>query len=195
MTRIRILPCPVMLGLILFAGLGLSACGGGTAADKAQPCTGATAIGNAVTGAGQDATPIRPASAAGLDGKLVVGYQGWFGCPGDFQDNQDWQHWFVNSVGLASMTFDAMPSVRGLDAADLCETGLARNSGGTVKLFSAQSQRVVTTHFRWMMEQGIDGAAVQRFVTGLSNAASQRRTEKVLANVQAAAKRTAVSST
>jgi hypothetical protein len=126
-------------------------------------------------------------TATSLSGKLVVGYQGWFGCPGDDGDNSDWQHWFVNAVSATTLTFDALPSVRGLDPADLCETGIARSSGGTVQLFSAQRQGVVSTHFQWMKEHGIDGAAVQRFVVELSDAARQRRTEKVLANARVAA--------
>jgi len=29
-----------------------------------------------------------------LDGKLMFGYQGWFGCPGDGSPLDTWEHWF-----------------------------------------------------------------------------------------------------
>ena len=32
------------------------------------------------------------AESDGLAGKFIVGYQAWFGCPGDFGDNNDWIH-------------------------------------------------------------------------------------------------------
>jgi len=39
-------------------------------------------------------------SADDLKGRLIVGYQGWFGCPNDFEDNKVWQHWFVKGVSF-----------------------------------------------------------------------------------------------
>ncbi|HEV2099596.1 MAG TPA: hypothetical protein VGR45_11810, partial [Stellaceae bacterium] len=39
------------------------------------------------------AAPLVGAAASGLDGKIIVGYQGWFGCPGDFPGNTSWLHW------------------------------------------------------------------------------------------------------
>jgi hypothetical protein len=44
------------------------------------------------------ATPAAADPADGLSGRLIVGYQGWFGCPGDYEGNKDWQHWFVKAV-------------------------------------------------------------------------------------------------
>jgi hypothetical protein len=50
-------------------------------------------------------------ASSGLDGKLIVGYQGWFGCPKDFEDNNAWQHWFVKGVRPEHLTVDLLPSV------------------------------------------------------------------------------------
>ena len=86
----------------------------------------------------------------GLAAKLIVGYQGWFGCPGDFENNRNWQHWFVKRVSPETLTVDLLPALHGIDEADLCDTGLKRADGSAVKLFSSQNPRIVATHFRWM---------------------------------------------
>jgi hypothetical protein len=127
-------------------------------------------------------------ASSGLDGKLIVGYQGWFGCPKDFEDNNAWQHWFVKDVRPEYLTVDLLPSVREIKPEDLCDTGLARSDGqGTIKLFSSQNPNVVGTHFRWMRDYGIAGAAAQRFISEMSRPEKKRRSDHVLKNIRAAA--------
>jgi hypothetical protein len=128
----------------------------------------------------------------GLTGRLFVGYQGWFGCPGDFEDNKNWQHWFVKGVRPENLTVDILPSVRNLKPEDLCDTGLPRTDGqGTIKLFSAQNPHVVAAHFAWMRDHNIDGAAAQRFLQPISqDPVKKRRSDHVLKNIQAAAEAT-----
>jgi hypothetical protein len=134
-------------------------------------------------------TPAAADPADGLSGRLVVGYQGWFGCPGDYEGNKDWQHWFVKAVRAEFLTVDILPSVGSLPAEELCDTGLPRQDGrGTVKLFSAQNADVVKAHFAWMRKHGIDGAAAQRFLGPVASDARLRsRSDHVLENVAAAA--------
>jgi len=128
----------------------------------------------------------------GLSGRLIVGYQGWFGCPNDFEKNANWQHWFVKGIRPEFLTVDILPSVRSLKPDDLCDTGLPRADGqGTIKLFSAQNPNVVAAHFAWMRDHGIDGAAPQRFLQPItSDPIKKRRSDHVLKNVQAAAEAT-----
>jgi hypothetical protein len=130
--------------------------------------------------------------ADGLSHRLIVGYQGWFGCPNDFEGNQNWQHWFVKGVRPEFLTVDLLPSVRSLSSADLCDTRLPRADGaGTIKLFSSQRAAVVAAHFGWMREHGIDGAAAQRFLGPVSSdPIKKRRSDNVLKNVRAAAEAT-----
>lgn len=179
--------------LTMLACVAMSSCGGGGGNDAALDASATAATASVLTATSTTSKQLLAAvqiplpASTGLSGKLVVGYQGWFGCPGDFEGNAGWQHWFHNTVSPTTVTFDMMPSVRGLDAADLCETGLGGNSGGRVQLFSAQRQGVVSAHFSWMKEHGIDGAAVQRFVVELSDTARRRRVENVLSNARVAA--------
>jgi hypothetical protein len=132
--------------------------------------------------------PTLAAGPDGISGRLIVGYQGWFGCPGDFEDNKSWQHWFDKDPGPQAFTVDMLPSTRELKPEDLCDTGLRRADGqGTIKLFSSQNPNVVALHFRWLREHGIDTAAAQRFVVAIANPANARRFDHVLRNVQSAA--------
>lgn len=126
--------------------------------------------------------------ANGLKGRLIVGYQGWFGCPGDYAGNNQWQHWFFKNTPDANhLSVDLLPSLRQLRQEDLCDTDLRRRDGSPIRLYSAQNERVVATHFQWMAEHGIDGAAAQRFVGPLANPQMKQRGDHVIMNVRAGA--------
>lgn len=144
-----------------------------------------------------------PSVASGLKGRLIVGYQGWFGCPGDVpaghqesatEDavaNTRWEHWFHNNSPRANdLAVDLLPAVGQYRPEDLCPTELRRTDGSPISVFSSQNPRVVNAHFRWMREHGIDGAAVQRFVGPLANPVLRRRSDRVLLNARAAAEAT-----
>lgn len=49
-----------------------------------------------------------PVDAASIDGKHLVGYQGWFGTPDDGQDN-GWDHWFGGNATANLANFDFWP--------------------------------------------------------------------------------------
>ena len=130
------------------------------------------------------------AAPAGLDGRLIVGYQGWFGCPGDDGENKQWQHWFDGPAAPASLTVEILPSLREFKTADLCDTGLKRRDGSAVYVFSSQNPQVVARHFEWMRAQGIDGVAFQRFVSHTQHADLRKRSDNVLRHVRASAEQT-----
>jgi len=88
------------------------------------------------------------------------------------------------------LTVDLLPSLRGLKPEDLCDTGLARADGKGRSAVLVAKPHVVAAHFRWMRDAGVDGAAVQRFVAGLSDPIKKSRMDHVLKNVQAAAEAT-----
>ena len=141
--------------------------------------------------AGHEATfSAEPAAkpATGLKFRLIVGYQGWFGCPEDMPGNTRWEHWFYkNDPRVEHLAVDLLPSVAQFRSADLCATNLRRADGSTISVFSSQNARVVATHFQWMRDHGIDGAAVQRFVGPLATPELKRRSDRVLLNTRSAA--------
>jgi hypothetical protein len=127
-------------------------------------------------------------ASRGLSGRVIVGYQGWFGCPGDFEGNPYWQHWFLGEIKAEHLTVDILPDTTGLSDTDLCDTGLPRSDGkGTVKLFSSLNANVVRSHMDALRRAQIDGIAVQRFVAALNNDKKRRRMDQVLRNLLAAA--------
>ncbi|KWW39399.1 hypothetical protein ACUXAV_003748 [Cupriavidus metallidurans] len=130
------------------------------------------------------ATETSPLASSGLAGKLLVGYQGWFGCPGDADGNKLWQHWFTRGNDPRFMMVDLLPATQLLSTSELCDTGLQTNDGNALRLYSAQNPRIVAVHLTWMRDHGIDGAAVQRFVGSLADPVMHKRVNRVLDNVR-----------
>ena len=125
-----------------------------------------------------------------LNGKVMVGYQGWFNCPGDGA-RLGWKHWTrsrKNEFGPGNVTVDLWPDVSELDAEERYATGFKRADGSAAEVFSSANRKTVLRHFRWMRDYGIDGAFLQRFATGLSGPASLRNNNTVLSHVREGAK-------
>lgn len=129
------------------------------------------------------------AAADGLDGRLIVGYQGWFGCPGDFEGNRAWQHWFQGEPSPQTLTVDQLPALDAFPKQELCDTGLKRPDGRPLYVFSSQNRKIVDQHLEWMRRHGIDGLAFQRFAAHLPEAALARRSDNVLGHIRRSAER------
>lgn len=99
-------------------------------------------------------------------GKITVGYQGWFAAVGDGSPINAWWHW-SNDWSKAPNNTDpsaikSWPDVR--EYTSTYQTGYANlGNGQPAKLFSSFTDQTVDTHFKWMEQNGIDAAALQRF--------------------------------
>ena len=120
--------------------------------------------------------------ASTLTGKLIMGYQGWFACPGDAA-KLGWGHW----MNAAGPTVDMLPDLTDVPAADRCPTPMKRADGQPVELFSSFDPAVVERHFLWMRQYGLDGVALQRFALTLLNPSLLKARDLVLENVRRAA--------
>lgn len=120
-----------------------------------------------------------------LTGKLIMGYQGWFACPGDGAD-LGWGHW-GDWAQAPGPTVDMLPDVTELPPAERCATPMRRADGQPVEVFDSQNPATVQRHFAWMRQYGLDGVALQRFATGLLKPPLLRARDAVLANVRRAA--------
>jgi hypothetical protein len=139
-------------------------------------------------------TPAAAAQAVDpstLDGKVLAGYQGWFGCPGDGNEPQiGWNHWSHSrtDIGPGLYAVDMWPDVSGFDPEELF---LAPNvqlaDGSTGQLFSSRNAKTVTRHFKWMRDSGIDGVFLERFIGRLDEPVWLDFKDAVLHNVRVAA--------
>ncbi len=127
--------------------------------------------------------------ATTLNGKVIFGYQGWFSCPNDGSRLGAWFHWTKRSKTFTptDITVDYWPDISELTADERCPTGMKLPDGNTAQVFSSYNPKTVDRHFEWMQQYGIDGVAVQRFVTGLDDARLFDFRNRVLQNARASA--------
>ena len=119
-------------------------------------------------------------------GKVTVGYQGWFACIGDGAPIDCWWHWSQNESAEPSPSNSGIKAWPDMSAyAKSYPTGFAAlNGGGSANLYSSYDQSTVNLHFRWMQENNIDTAALQRFNPYSSEGPTR---DAVAANVRTAA--------
>ncbi|HMP81961.1 MAG TPA: Ig-like domain-containing protein [Verrucomicrobiota bacterium] len=123
-----------------------------------------------------------------MHNKLLMGYQGWFACPGDGSPPNRWVHWFRNNNPVVTnLNFDMWPDVSEFDADELFATSLTFSNGATARLFSSYHPKTVMRHFRWMRDHQLDGVFLQRFSSELSDAAFFALRNQVTLNVRAGA--------
>ena len=123
------------------------------------------------------------ADATTLEGKVLIGYQGWFNCPGP--GGGPWTHWSRGEPNPGSLSVDLYPDLSEFDPQDLCAANGMTIGGRQAYLYSSYTPIVVNAHFRWMEEYGLDGVLVQRF---LKEAGGKRNSgDVVLKNIIAAA--------
>ncbi|MBP2159780.1 MULTISPECIES: glycoside hydrolase family 71/99-like protein [Asticcacaulis] len=135
------------------------------------------------------------ADASRLEGAVLVGYQGWFRCPGDGSGSGFTKgHWFLAGPkgpdslypGKRRWIVDMLPDVSEMDKSSLCTVPGKTRGGKPIQVFTSFAPATQQTHFRWMREYGIDGALVQRFVKRLPQ--EYQENDQVLKNIMAAAR-------
>ena len=119
-----------------------------------------------------------------LEGKVMCGYQGWFGVPGDGSSDRNWRHWTKHPGPLAdgNAKVDLWPDVSELSSDERFKTDFKLADGRPAEVFSSYEKPTVLRHFKWMQDYGIDGVFVQRFVVGLQRPSDLARDNTVLAN-------------
>lgn len=123
-----------------------------------------------------------------LDRKLMMGYQGWFACPGDGSALNRWVHWFRNNTPTATnATVDFWPDIAELDADELFATAMTLPGGSPARVYSPYKEKTVVRHFRWMKDNNLDGVFLQRFSSGLSSPDHFAFKNQVTANVRVGA--------
>ncbi|MFE9426355.1 discoidin domain-containing protein [Kitasatospora sp. NPDC006697] len=125
----------------------------------------AGAAGLAVGGLGLNSAAQAASPAGDVVGKVTVGYQGWFACPGDGAPIGAWWHWSQNwsqAPSPSNNVIKAWPDSR--EFSRTYPTAYPNlGSGAPATLFSSYDQQTIDTHLQWMAQNGCDTAALQRF--------------------------------
>ncbi|HTB85148.1 MAG TPA: glycoside hydrolase family 71/99-like protein [Candidatus Sulfotelmatobacter sp.] len=127
---------------------------------------------------------VKGVDATTLTGKVMCGYQGWFGTPDDGSLRNGWQHWTKHSGPMAdgNAKVDLWPDVSELSADEKFPTGFKFADGRPAEVFSSYKKATVLRHFQWMETYGIDGVFVQRFAGRLQNQSVLDHDNTVLAS-------------
>src|SRR5689334_5263447 len=99
------------------------------------------------------AASSQPVDAGTIDHKVLLGYQGWFSCPGD-GGQTNFSHWLRR--GPEEPVVDMYPDLTEFDKSDLCAVPGMTIDGKPAYLYSAWNPHVVDAHFRWMKQYGLD---------------------------------------
>jgi len=126
---------------------------------------------------------VRGVDTSTLTGKVMCGYQGWFNVEGDGAE-RGWVHWIKHRGPLAdgNAKVDFWPDVSELGPDERFATGFKHADGRVAEVFSSFKKPTVLRHFQWMRDYGIDGAFVQRFVSGLRDPRILRHNNTVLSH-------------
>lgn len=189
MSLHRVCGLAILAGLVLSARSGEASEPGGIATPQATVTTHQNSSGpRGLTRQAVIEQTLRPytgESHPGVDrrtltGKVMCGYQGWFGTPTD-GGGRGWTHWGGrNGFQPGSCVIDLWPDVSELDADERYATSFQHEDGRAAEVFSPFNRKTVLRHFRWMQESGIDGVFAQRFITDVSNPVGARHFNVVL---------------
>ena len=140
--------------------------------------------------------PAQVVDSSTIHHKVLCGYQGFFGCPGD-GSNLGWSHWSNHGPLKAepgSVHVECWPDMREMTLEERYPApGFTYPDGKQAELFSSHNPLTVLRHFQWMRQYGIDGVFLQRFLLnlpgGIEHKTFQERLD-VLNNVRSAALQT-----
>ncbi len=123
--------------------------------------------------------PVKPE----IKGRVVTGYQGWFGAEGD-GSGLGWKHYGGKNLGPGNCSFDLWPDMSELGDDERYPTKFRNADDSTATLFSSYNPKTVDRHFKWMKDYGIDGAMLQRFGVSLRSPQSFDFGTAVMQNVR-----------
>ncbi len=121
-----------------------------------------------------------------LDGKVMLGYQGWFLHPDDGSLYARWRHWGGDMSSPEDLTVDMFPDFREYEMDELFSTGnnyFTYDDGRPVRVYSAYTKKTVVRHMKWVRDYNLDGVFLQRFVSNTTNDLLRRSRDTVTANI------------
>ncbi|MDF1812091.1 MAG: glycoside hydrolase family 71/99-like protein, partial [Verrucomicrobiales bacterium] len=112
---------------------------------------------------------------AGLEGRVMVGYQGWFRAEGDGSGLGFAHYTRKGKFEPGFCTIDLWPDLSEFEEDEKYPTAFRHSDGSVAHVFSSLNAKTVNRHFQWMEQYGIDGVFVQRFAGVVSHESRSRR--------------------
>ena len=78
-----------------------------------------------------------------MQAKVLVGYQGWFRCPGDGSPRNSWSHWSRGVPAPETLSIDLYPDVNELGGRSLCALPSMTIGGKQAYVFSSFARETV----------------------------------------------------
>ncbi|TNJ44908.1 T9SS type A sorting domain-containing protein [Tamlana fucoidanivorans] len=122
-----------------------------------------------------------------MQGKLMMGYQGWFLARGDSSGPNEWRHWFRSTTNPSpeNFTIDMWPDMT--EYTVKYNTNMTYSDGSNAQLFSSHDLSTTRTHFKWMKDYNVHGVHLQRFLGEIEDPRFFQARNNVLQNVMTAA--------
>ncbi|KAK7468293.1 hypothetical protein VKT23_002807 [Stygiomarasmius scandens] len=138
---------------------------------------------------------IKRADPSTIHDKFLVGYQGWFTCPGDGEPidegHHGWLHWFNHPIPDGGRpNTDLWPDLSEYSPSELFPApGITYKTGEQAFVFSSRNSKTVQRHFHWMARHGVDGAFLQRFAGQCDHDGLRRQRDEIGDHVRDAAEK------
>ena len=117
-----------------------------------------------------------PASENGtLSGKVMFGYQGWFGHPNDSSPRPHFWHWRdLLKTPSTIPGVESWPDMREMNRDEKYSTSFQYPNGDMAPVFSSGNRHTVHRHIKWVRDYGLDGVFIQRFHYELQDGAVKK---------------------
>jgi len=87
-----------------------------------------------------------------MQAKVLVGYQGWFRCPGDGSSRNSWSHWSRGVPSPETLSIDLYPDVNELGGRSLCALPNMAIGMKQAYVFSSFARETVEVNAWWDTE-------------------------------------------
>lgn len=109
---------------------------------------------------------VDPVDNSTFNGKVMFGYQGWFGHPDDNSPRPNFWHWGnLSSTNSGNLHVEMYPDLREYGKNEKYSTAYSFSDGTMAPVFSSGNKQTVIRHMKWVRDYNTDGIFLQRFIS------------------------------
>jgi hypothetical protein len=104
------------------------------------------------------------------EGKVMFGYQGWYGHPDDESAYPDYWHWGdISVISTDYRDVEMYPDLREYCSDEKYPTAYTFADNSISPVFSSGNRHSIMRHIKWVRDYNVDGVFVQRFISEVSS--------------------------